>query len=1161
MITFAAVPCNSITAQPDVHIRGLLHTSSHGMNKWIIILALGFLSNGLAAQFVAESRLASGEWYKVCVDQSGVYRIDASMLSQMGVDASSISPSSVHVFGQRGGMLPERISDSRVDDLSQLSVMLSDDGNGSFSGSDAVLFWAQGPNEESYDTSSKRFLHQINYYSETNCYFVKIDPDLSSKAVVESASMPTGEQTISTFDDFVWIEEEEYNILKSGRDWFGARYGVENIDEVLFPLSNIVANTPVEIKIAVMSKSHDGPTSFAFHANDIPLGDVSIKPVSTYTYADKGIKEEETYVLTNLSTGENEDLKIDIEYTRNGNSSFGYLDYIEVTAQRELMYKTGLQRFRSLASIQKPTAHYQVSTTESDLIIWDVSDPLAISAPNLSFGSGVTSFNATSEYVREYVAFSSEDAVKPTFDKKVNNQNLHGISTSPNLLIITTEELKAEAERLAEFRESFDGLTAEVVGIQEIYNEFSSGKQDLVAIRDFLRMLHLRSNDGDGLKYVLLFGEASYDYKDRESSNTNLIPVYESNESLHPIGSYSSDDYIALLDENEGRWGTYDADDMEVGVGRIPVLDIDEAKQVVDKLIYYSQSPNCLGGWRDQLVFVADDGDSNLHQTQADELCEFVDTAYSDYLIAKLYVDAYPQVSLDAQTKKSPQLRQSLNDHVQNGSLIVNFTGHGAESGWTSEGVLDINLIDGWDNMDNMPLMMTATCEFGRYDDPGRRSGGEYSILHPKGGAIGLLTTTRPVWASNNFIVNQVFYKAIFRRMPSGEMPRLGDIIRETKNNSILADGNRNFALLGDPSMRLAYPKADIELTTISTDESGQTDTLKALNKVTVEGQVTENGELIADFNGTVFATIYDKRTTTTTYGDENPVMQFQERKQIIFKGQAVVENGKFSFDFVMPKDINYQFGSGRMSLYAMPEEGLTDAIGHYNGLVIGGSATAFVEDATPPLIELYLEDESFIDGDIVSPAPKLIVKLYDESGINTTGTGLGHDLKAEFSTDRRDELILNQFYETAPNDFRNGQATYQFALENKFEPGLHTIQVTAWDIHNNPAQAEVSFRVLDEHEVLIQDPIFYPNPTSGSGFIRFCHNKADEDLNVDLEIFDIQGRRVISRNYVLDQPDRCSELGITLGADLRPGMYFYQLRVSTSGSPAVASGKLVIAR
>ncbi|MDX1905096.1 MAG: type IX secretion system sortase PorU, partial [Thermonemataceae bacterium] len=648
------------------------------------------------------------------------------------------------------------------------------------------------------------------------------------------------------------------------------------------------------------------------------------------------------------------------------------------------------------------------------------------------------------------------------------------------------------------------------------------------------------------------------------------VPVYESRESLHPIYSYSSDDYFGFMEENEGEWRetfnnvpTYDHT-LEIGVGRLPVRTLQEAQEVVSKIIDYSlNSINNLGAWRKNIVFLADDGDNNQHQLDADIHANKVEATYPKFNVQKIYLDAYLQET-NGGNERSPQCKQSLINAVEKGALVLNYTGHGGEIGWTQEEVLRSQDFSTWNNNHKLPLMITATCEFGRYDEPTIFSGAEKAVLSPKSGAIALITTTRPVFSSTNFLLNTQIYNYLFEPIAS-EMPRLGDVIRLTKNNSLSGSINRNFSLLGDPSLRLAYPKNDILITKINQkDVSIEQDSLKALSKVSFEGEIrnTDNS-LISNFEGILDVTIFDKVSQKTTLGTQaaSP-MNFDVRENRLFNGKVSVKNGKFYFETIIPKDIAYNYGFGKISLYATDTTQKVDAGAGKTDIVVGGSNPNPIIDNEPPQIRLFMNDTSFVDGALVGQNPWLIAKLYDENGINISSAGVGHSLTTYLNDSTAYPRVLNDFYTADIDTYKSGEVLYPFRdLPN----GFYTLHFKAWDTFNNSAEKNISFIVASNAEMALQNVFNYPNPFSERTTFSFQHNRFEEELQVEIEIFNQKGEKMLQTSRVLPEAKsvvREFNLDLSLnGTKFADGVYVYKLtlRSAKDNTSASAISRLVI--
>ncbi len=1086
--------------------------------RFTVFIFSTFIYFSVFGQTVENSVLSSGDIYKVAITDDGIHKIDANLLNALGVDASTTDPDKIRILGYGGGILPQSNNAERYADLIENPVKVIGGGDGSFGSNDYILFFAKGPDRTYYNDDEERWVYEKNLYSDTSYYFIKIG-EKDSRKITDTTISSNEAIEISYFDEVIHHEIDEINHLNqsssrggsgsgSGRRWFGEKFDFNLAYSFSFSIEGAVETQPLTFTAELMSSSPVGGR-FNIVTNQNVEQTINIPSVPESTYGIKGriAKESLSIALQNSSLFE-----VEFKYEKRSSSSkdAGYLDYFTIEYQRE----NALYGNETIAKVSEAknyqTIKFLAKNLSEDTEIWDVTELNTVSRQTLNIEGDNKYTIAEAGEPKEFVIFRGSDFASPLPIGKVENQNLHSIG-AVNLLIVTPESFKTEAERLADFRETNDGLSTRVVTTEEVYNEFASGRQDITAIRDFIRHIFLQSSGTDSLKYVLLFGDGSYDFKDRtpENANSSLIPIYESYESLHPIYSYSSDDYFSFMDEEEGIWGEGFNDEshlMDLAIGRLPINTLSEAKAIVDKLIRYATANEALGNWRKRIVFVADDGDANIHQRQADGLSRFVETNYEQFNTNRIFVDAFPQVvSTNTGKRFSPAARAEIEKNIENGVLIMNFTGHGSETGWTSEDILTNGQVVNWQNRYKMPMFLTATCEFGRYDNPTLKSGAELAMLNANGGAIALLTTTRPVFSNTNLEVNEAFYNAAFQEI-NGEMPRLGDILVKTKNNSITGVINRNFALLGDPSMRLAYPEDDIVITAVKDRNGSVIDTIKSLDNIKLEGEVRQRDFIASDFNGTVEITVFDKTTTITTLGDEGPntIMDFEDRLSIIYRGSTTVKDGRFNAEFVVPKNIDYTFDAGKISLYARHETALRDASGTVDDLIIGGSSSNFIPENEPPQLSIYLDNENFNSGDLVPENTILYADIFDDSGINITGNGIGQTI----TTILDDEITfnLNDFYTGTIDDFRKGQVV--FGLKD-LTPGLHKLVLKVWDNQNNLAEEEIIFRVHDGAENQMGNITAAPNPFSGEVNISCFNAFPGESIDASVYFYDTSGRLV----------------------------------------------------
>ncbi|MDJ1498829.1 type IX secretion system sortase PorU [Cytophagaceae bacterium DM2B3-1] len=1095
------------------------------------------------------SVLATGIWYKIGITQSGIYKLALSDLQKAGI-STSIDPRNLHIYGNGGGMLPQANVVSRPTDLTEIAIQVEGENDGQLDNTDYILFYGQGTHIIYHDSLTSRLSHKINIYSDTAYYFLTVN-NIPGKRITTSPSVTGATQQVTTFDDYIFHEIEMYNILGSGRSWWGEKFDAVTTQSFTFDIPGIISSKSARLEIAVMAQS-TASSQFSIKSSEQSIGTLSMSPISSGTYDIKGTTNSGNFTFSPSGSP----LPITLTFERS--TGVGYLDRIGIQSSRQLKLYGTQTTFRTFESFTNEKLRYHITEAGNTARIWDISTIHQPSNIKYSTQGSELVFEAVGRQWKEFVVFNPQAILlTPESIRQVANQNIRA-STTPELLIITHPDFYSEAQRLAAFRTSHDGLTTLLITPSQIYNEFSSGKQDISAIRDFIRSLYQQSIN---LKYVLLFGDASYDYKNRLTGNTNYIPVYESIQSLHPIYSYSSDDFFGFMEENEGEWIENGSGDhtLEVSIGRLPVKTRQEASIVVDKLIGYTQNPEALGNWRQKISFVADDGDANTHQLDANRLATLIESTYPTYASKKIFLDAYPQISY-SNGQQSPEAVAAIDQAVDNGCLIMNYTGHGSEIGWAQEQILSIGQIQGWNNRNHLPLFVTATCEFGRYDNPERVSGAELVLLNAAGGGIGLLTTTRPVFSSSNYAINLAFYNSVFAPV-NGAMPRLGDIMRYTKNNSLSGSVNRNFALLGDPSMRLAYPSLKTVLTKVNSKPfiSGK-DTLKALAHVTLEGEIEdESGTSMTNFNGTLQTTLFDKSTTHTTLGTESTRMSFSEQDNALFRGQSTIKNGQFQISFVVPKDINYQVGTGILSMYAKPAEGTQDAAG-VQQLLVGGSHTDPIADNTPPQIKLFLNDTTFISGGTTTPNSIFLAKLNDENGITISQTGIGHELLAIL--DDSVVITMNDYFTSLTDTYQKGEIRYSF--EN-LTPGKHTITLRAWDTYNNSSEATLDFTVVSD-AFHIWNLHNYPNPATESTYFAFEHNRSGNDLEVVISVYSSTGQliRTLQKNIssATAKVDNI-EWNLTSGSEnkLVGGVYFYQVRVRCIADSTILAQKMIIVR
>ncbi len=1096
------------------------------------------------------SVLASGAWLKVAVATDGLYQITADQLREAGWNPAQINPSRLKLYGYGGGMLPQPLDSVYFQNLPENAIWVTGAEDDRLDDQDAIIFYGQSPDCLRYRSSGPTHpLHyEKNLYADSSYYFLTVG-EVPGLRVVATPFEPNGGATVTEYNAYAAYENDAFNLRKSdagsGREWYGESFSGSESRTIPLGLAG-ATDGPVTVSVEVLGTSIT-ELNFAVGLNGTGLGTLPVNAIADARYAAKGAEAQATFVQTD-NAAKGGALSVNLTYQGSGTA---YLNRITVEALRPLRYEQPFA-FRSLASASQGQTTFRLTSSPEDLIVWDVTNPQVPFCPELVRQEGGHTFTVSPEgRVREFAAAGFRDLLPAPVVGSVAPQNLKD-GNVPNLVIVSPPAFRAEADRLAELRRNHDGLSVRVVRLQEIYNEFSSGRQDVSAIRNYMKYLY--DTDATQLKYLLLFGKGSYDYRNKQATNTNFVPTYESRNSVHPIFSYSSDDYYGFLEDDEGQWEEIFTGDhtMEIGVGRLPVKTATEAQTVVDKLIHYATSAQTQGRWRNRVVFVADDGDNNKHQRDAEQLAAGIDTAYSSFTATKIYLDAFPQETLPG-GEAAPAVNQRIARELKQGALIMNYTGHGSETRWTQENIFNLNTINQLRNYDQLPFFVTATCEFGRHDDPDRVSGAEQLILSERGGAIGLVTTARPVYSNTNLLLNRAFYAQVFSP-PNGRFLTIGEIFRRTKNNALSGPVNRNFSLLGDPSMRLNYPQDRVALGRPEVQQADgtyvATDTLAALDEVRLTGQLVRrsDGTPLTDFAGTVLVEVLDKSTLTSTRGSNDPSMQFLERKSVLHRGRARVRDGSFALYFVMPKNIVYQFGSGKISAYAQSDQ--SDAHGADQTFAIGGSSRRIIEDTTPPQIQLFMDDTTFVAGGLTGSRTQLLARLSDEHGISIATASLGQEMVATLThqaTNATTEWPLDEFYVTDTGTYQSGSVVYPI---DNLADGHYTLTLRAGDTYNNFTEAKTTFVVGKEQKLQLTNVYNFPNPFSQATTFVLDHNRPGDDLSVSLDILDGQGRMVAS--LAKKFPDSATRLEATwqgLNRSIQimlPGIYVARITVQS---------------
>ena len=1126
--------------------------------QFLFVFYVFFLQLGFAQ--VTNSVLSTGDWYKFAVDTTGVFKIDRSLLQQMGISTSGLNPKKIQIYGNGGQLLPDANSAFRYDDLQENAIFVAGENDGIFDANDYILFYAKGPHDWDVNPSNNVVTHNQNIYSDKSYYFITVS-DADGKRIPQKTPITTNAiSQLTTFDDFTFYEKEERSILAAGTQWFfDDNFNIENTQTFTIPFPNAVNNQEINVKVRGVSTSGISST-MDVNVNGADAFTINYPAVNAASLT-KAFALERNARINNTS----ESIQVAITYNNNGNpSANAFLDYIEVVGKKELQFSDFQFSFRSFAQANaNGTVEYQIANGSTAFQVWDVTD--YINPQNITNESAANSFafKDTGGVLKEYIILHADDFYSPEVigNSKIANQNLHALK-DVNYMVITNAELAGQAQRLADYHQTNSNLTTKVVVLDEIYNEFSSGSKDITGIRDFIKHVYnTNSSETTKLKYVCFFGDSSYDYKDRIIGNNNIVPVKLSNTSFNLANSWVTDDFFVMLDDNEGTMSSNHT--VDVVSSRIPVSTIAEASIVVDKILSY-YSKEAIGDWRNTITLLADDIDVTGEQVIEEGVESIADEITSNkpiFNINKIYVDAFVQENSSG-GERYPEVNRAITNAIEKGTLVFDYFGHGGEDGFASERIFDVPQIQGLNNPNTLPLLITVTCDFSRFDNPNRITAGELTFKSQTGGAASMITTTREVFISTG----QRFNEQLIRILLSfnNEDFTIAEALATAKNNF---SSTQKFFIyyFGDPAMKLAIPKPNVRITKMNdVDVTQSLDTIKALSKIKFEGIVTDEANTILnDFNGTLSTTIFDKSIDKTTLDNDGfgVKMIFDTQDSKIFRGKSTVTNGAFSFDFVVPKDIKIAYGNAKLSFYA--ENGAIDKAGANFDVVVGGINANAPDDTIGPEIRLFMNDESFIDGGNTNTSPNLIAVLSDLSGINTSITAVDHDIVGILDGDTTNPIILNDFYQTELDDFTKGKVNYTL---RDLAVGPHTLKIKAWDTYNNSSETTLNFVVVSDAILNLENVLNYPNPFVNYTEFWFNHNKPNEPLEVQVQVFTVAGKLVKTINRNVQTTGNLSR-NITwnglddFGNKIGKGVYVYKLTVIATASNLVSEKyeKLVI--
>ncbi|MFC3417652.1 type IX secretion system sortase PorU [Algoriphagus hitonicola] len=1074
---------------------------------------LGFLGLFL----LCKETFAQERFFKFSIVKAGIYEVSNEKLAELGIqDASRVS-----FFGYPG-RLPQRL-DSTSLELQEIPAQQTSNG---------LRVYLTGPHTLLDFSNYPKYRH--HYYTDTLHYLIGTTDQPKRINTVEAAEASSNSTQL-----YQWhpVKEDAVNLLNSGRTWYSEPIRAGGSRSFPFDL-NSSSQEPWKIQGVLMGASTAGG-NFEIIAQEQLIQSVNMAAIPSTTY---GVKGNASEVNAEFRPENGQLNAIRLEYQSSNTAASGYLDYLLVgmPIDEENPSSGNYHSNQDFCTIQAST----------DQSIWAVEDFLQ--PKNISHSGNLVQINTSEIYLFD------ESDIQPIEQISPLEFNLRLSTAWPDLLIISPDLLLNAAESLRIHKLS-QGIFAEVISLQSIYDEFGYGNPDPVAIRNFIAW-HFHQ-EGQ-LKNVLLFGKGTFDYKSKLGGRPNLIPTYTSRNSLNPLTTFSSDDFFGLIDFGQGEWiESREGDELlQIGVGRLPVINAREASIVVQKIINYESNSSGLQ-WKRNFTLMADDADNNIHLRDAESHSQFLAANHPEFSQTKLYLDRYEQIN-DGTSQRIPEAKEALKSALEEGTLFLNYIGHGNETTLAAEQIFRVEDIQDWPNHKNLPLWVTATCEFGRHDSPFIRSAAEELLTIEGKGAIGLLTTGRPVFSSINFSLNQAFIQAVFQK-ENQEFADLGSIFRETKNNSLNGSLNRNFSLLGDPSLKLASPDYEIRLLDLKNQKEESVESLPANGEISYEAEVVDppSGDLIGDFNGMATIQLWDRPKPTATLGDESSPTEFPEEKTLLFQGNVKVENGRMNGKVRIPAQVEGKIDRGAIRIFAEDIELNRDAAG-FSRPQIGGTAEELPEDNLGPEITLNLEG---ISADEAGPFKTRLIPaeilLEDSSGIDVSGLDPTKNLILQVN--ENPEIKLNKSYQALDGSFTRGNVILN--LEG-LEEGSNPIRITAFDLAGNETTVTFEIEVEGSERIQILSHSTFPNPASIQSNFSITHNRPGENLILALEVYTLEGRILFSNSLRLVEADAVIDdlSWIFLQSQTKypaKGTYIYKIALQSEVDQTtnIASGKIII--
>ena len=1104
--------------------------------------------------------LSKGNWVKIAVPNEGVYQLTGAQFKAMGF-TGKVNANQVQLYGMDLTNLSEKVPNALPDSLTEMAIEMQDGGDGILDDQDQFLFYAQGHYKWVKSNLNEAPIRQKITSNDSLYFFIRIGT--MGKRITSFNKMGAAIKLVQTYPANWRVEKDTINILSSGKIWLGDPMGIGTGKKTTmsFPLNmeGLQFNAPIIFQSQLAASAYQTDAIFAIKLNDQLLSTKLLNAVSGNIFEDAyKIRFDSSTIWLDKSkvikAGQNlASMNLQVDFNAVTGST-GWIDYMVLHGQRTIGFwgSTGFGFDYQTTNPISQLIEFEIQNATAQTRVWDLSHYYQPILLNPQLGqNAIATFKAADSACKYFYVFEANKINTAQFSSIILNDS--SFSASPlDYIIISAPDYFPAAKKLKLFHEKQNGYKVGLFNASQVYNEMASGQATPVAIRNFLKYFIEQSKlkNQSSPAYVLLMGMGNFNTQKIQLNKE--LPVYTSEVSNTILTSYSSDDFYAIQQPGNQIQYAQTIDSIGLAIGRIPARTIAEADKMVEKLIQY-QSNKKMGLWQNQVTWVVDDADFNLHLQDAEGIIDNLKTKTANWNHRKLYLDLF-KASQTLTGNTYPDVNKAIQESIQAGTLVLNYTGHGNYLRLAEEAVISKSEMQSWNNAGKLPIMVTASCDFAPYDQPASSPIGFDALMQNEKGIIALVAANRLVFAYSNKQINDAFMQALLVPNINGHFMTIGQALQKAKNYNFNRNGDRlnafKFGLLGDPAMRIAQPKYQINCTELNQSPWSDTIFLKSGSKYIIKGNLLVKNQNLQNFNGFIEMILWDAPSTIKTLANQSTsqAVNVQTQEKALFKGRATVQNGQFEISFILPGNLpSSNTAALKLQLYAYNDT--ADASMQFQTIFIQGATAQNRQDTTGPVMQSYINDTSFKSGDWVSAPATLFVKLKDSSGIQSSGNELGHDLKLIIDDTLVKNYNLNSFFTYNLNQYQSGVIQYPLPV---LEEGKHRLIIKAWDLLGNISKDTIWIEVPSKKSKNIRNLSVSPNPVQANARFSFEVNNTVDPILVQLEVFDVNGRihfstsqkiQLRGNKIVIDWNGRASNGGLVL-----PGKYYYRIIVTQNG-------------